>query len=290
MTELDKRQLVDWNLRMEAAALIPLWQSGHAPGFDETSGQREPSIVAFLPETRDHLAGRAPGAILVCVGGGFSTKAPHEGWPVCEWLNLNGIAAFLLDYRIAPCRLPTIVAEARRAMRLIRYHSRQWGINSEKIGVLGFSAGGQIAIVLSNTFDYGDLHACDPIERVSSRPDAQVLGYPAVSIISRDDRPEGWHNWVNGLLGFRADAAMARAFSGECIVRRDSPTAFLWGTCDDYLYKYWPPYLAALKAVGVPFESHFFSSGPHGLGLAPEHPTAKAWPSLAVAWLKTLGY
>lgn len=284
MTENDARQLSEWNRRVESEPRIRLWEAGKAPGSEGAEGQREPSITAFLPEN----GGRS--AMLVCVGGGFVIKAPHEGWPVCEWLNANGIAAFLLDYRISPCFLPAIVGEAKRAMRLIRHLSAGWGLDPDKIGILGFSAGGQIAVDVSTIFDAGDPCATDPIERIACRPDVQVLCYPAVSLISRNDKLEGWQAWVNGLLGPGADAVKARAYSGECNVREDTPPAFLWGTCDDYLNKYWPPYLAALKKKGISFESHIFSNGPHGLGLALEHPTARAWPSLAAAWLKMQGF
>jgi len=290
MTEQDARQLAEWNQRIEAEARIRLWEPDQVPESGSGMGQRDPSITSFLPHPDTLAEGRKPGALLVCVGGGFVIKAPHEGWPVCRMLSENGIAAFLLDYRISPCFLPTILGEAKRAMRLIRYRSGEWGIDPERIGVMGFSAGGQIAVDLATMFDAGDQNSTDPVERVTCRPAVQVPCYPAVSLISRDDKPEGWRAWIDKMLGPEADAENARSYSGECNVRVDTPPAFLWGTCDDFLYKYWPPYLVALKEKGIPFESHIFSDGPHGLGLASDHPTARAWPGLAIDWLKSQGF
>lgn len=290
MDENAVKMLTEWNLKMEAEDRIPLWESGKSPDYNPAYGQREPSLVAFLPKGKSAESPQKCGAVLVCAGGGFSIKAPHEGWPICEWLNANGISAFLLDYRLTPYYLPTIIGDAKRAMRVIRHHAAEWEINPEKIGILGFSAGGQITVSISTMFDKGDPFSSDPIECMSCRPDAQVPCYPAISLISRDDKEEGWQSWVNTLLGPDATPELARAYSGECNVKDGTPPAFLWGTCDDFLYKFWPPYLAALKEKDISFESHIFSNGPHGMGLALEHPTACAWPERAAAWLKLQGF
>jgi acetyl esterase/lipase len=296
MDENAMKMLTAWNLKMAAEDRIPLWETGKVPDFREEYGQLEPSIVAFLPVDQPGETVVQRGAMLVCAGGGFSIKAPHEGWPICDWLNQNGIAAFLLDYRLLPYRLPAIIGDAKRAMRVIRHHSAEWNVNPDKIGILGFSAGGQITVSVSTLFDEGDPHAADPVERVSCRPDVQVPCYPAISLISRDGREEGWKTWVSSLLGPEATADLALMYSTELMysaernVRETTPPAFLWGTCDDFLYEFWPPYLAALKEKGISFESHIFSNGPHGMGLAPDHPTACAWPDRAAAWLKLQGF
>ncbi len=295
MDEHGARLLAEWNQRMEGEILIPLWEKGKSPQYDATYGQREPSLVAYPAENTE---GAKSGAVLVCAGGGFSIKAPHEGWPVCEWLNQNGISAFLLDYRLSPYTLPTIIGDAKRAMRVIRHRAAEWGIDPEKIGIMGFSAGGQITVTVSTMFDDGDADSADPAERVSCRPNVQLPCYPAISLVGdekleasvSEEQKNGWKTWVNSLLGTDAGRETARAYSAECNVKDNTPPAFLWGTCDDFLYKFWPPYLEALTAKSISFEAHIFSNGPHGMGLAADHPTASAWPEQAAAWLKLQGF
>lgn len=299
MDDHGARLLAEWNQRMEKETRIPLWETGKVPNYNPEHGQREPSMVAYLPnKTQNSGADGLRGAILVCAGGGFTLKAPHEGWPICDWLNANGIAAFLLDYRLSPYTLPTIIGDAKRAMRVIRHSASQLQINPDKIGILGFSAGGQITVSVSTMFDDGDPTSADPVERFSCRPDVQLPCYPAISLIGREkdkqqaspEERDGWQTWVKSLLGPDANRDMARAYSAECNVRDNTPPAFLWGTCDDFLYKFWPPYLEALTEKKISFESHIYSNGPHGMGLAPDHPTARSWPERAAAWLKLQGF
>lgn len=310
MDEHGTRLLKEWKERIAREDRIFLWEPGCAPHQDPAYGQDEPSMVAFLPQNATAGPVSSPpvppaeggmqesvqasvqrmGAVLVCAGGGFAIKAPHEGWPICEWLNRNGVAAFLLDYRLTPYRLPTIIGDAKRAMRLIRHRADDWGVDPHKIGILGFSAGGQITVTVSTLFDEGNPEAIDPVERVSCRPDVQLPCYPAVSLLSRTKANEGWSNYVRSVLGEEAGEEDARAWSAECQVKSDTPPAFLWGTCDDFLYEFWPPYLAALREKGVSFESHIFSNGPHGMGLAEEHPTASGWPERAMTWLRVQGF
>lgn len=294
MDEQGAKMLAEWNERMGRETRIPLWEPGTTPEFNPEYGQREPSMVVFPPKPGTVAEGRTPGAVLVCAGGGFSIKAPHEGWPICEWLNENGIAAFLLDYRLNPYLLPTIIGDAKRAMRLIRHRAAEFGVDPCKIGILGFSAGGQITTSVATLFDEGDPEASDPVERVSCRPDAQVPCYPAILLILPEKADgadaDNWTRWVKSLLGPQADDETARAWSPGCNVKPNTPPAFLWGTCDDFLHGFWPPYLATLEDKGVSYECHIFSNGPHGMGLAADHPTARAWPALAAAWLKSLGF
>lgn len=288
MDDAGARMLQEWNDRIEKEERTLLWNPGKTPDFKDEYGQNEPSLVAFFPKQWNSF--KKPGsAVLVCAGGGFSIKAPHEGWPFCEWLNENGIAAFLLDYRLNPYTLPTILGDAKRAMRYIRYNAEKFQISPDKIGVMGFSAGGQITVSLSTLFDEGDPAATDPIDRVSCRPNVQIPCYPAVTILHREfheDTSDEWRRYVRTLLGEGADDAMIRSYSPEANVKENTPPAFLWGTCDDFLYQHWPLYIQALKEKNIPFEQHIFSSGPHGMGMAKEHPTAKVWTVLCMHWLK----
>lgn len=212
MDENAVKMLTEWNLKMEAEDRIPLWESGKSPDYNPAYGQREPSLVAFLPKGKSAESPQKCGAVLVCAGGGFSIKAPHEGWPICEWLNANGISAFLLDYRLTPYYLPTIIGDAKRAMRVIRHHAAEWEINPEKIGILGFSAGGQITVSISTMFDKGDPFSSDPIECMSCRPDGAVLpGYLA-------DKP-GRQGGRMAVLGQHPVGTRCHTGTGTCVFR-----------------------------------------------------------------------
>ncbi len=280
--------LAEWNEKMKTEKRIPLWEKGKVTDFKTEYGQEEPSIVAFYPPNwfNDSVA---KSAVLVCAGGGYEIKAPHEGWPICEWLNANGIAAFMLDYRLNPYLVPVILNDAKRAMRTIRYHAKEWQVNPEKIGILGFSAGGGITVSLATLFDEGNPDAEDPVDKISCRPNVQVPCYPAISLIGTKEDDQ-WTSWVTTLFGERVDDSVLRSYSAECNVKENTPPAFLWGTCDDFLYLHWPPYLAALKEKNISFESHIYSNGPHGMGLAKDHDTACSWPERCIAWLKSQGF
>lgn len=273
----------DWIAEMAASPGIPLWPEGKTPGFRSEYGQPEPSIVPFLLD-----GAKGPrGAVVVCPGGGCEFKAPHEGRPVARMLNAAGIHAFVLDYRVLPYKAECPLADARRAIRTVRMNSKRWNIKPDKIGILGFSAGGHLTIMASTRFDPGDPNAEDPVERVSSRPDAQVPCYPAVSLAFRGG---GNREWLGRLLGPGYTDADIERWSGESCVRTDAPPAFVWGTWDDFLYEQWPPFLEALKRNNVPYEFHVFPNGGHGMGLAEQNALASKWPGLCAAWLKELGF
>jgi acetyl esterase/lipase len=246
----------DWIAEMAASPGIPLWPEGKTPGFRPEYGQPEPSVVPFLLDK----AGGPRGAVIVCPGGGYEFKAPHEGRPVARMLNAAGIHAFVLDYRVKPYRIESPLMDVQRAIRTVRARSAEWGVKPDRIGVLGFSAGGHLSIMASTNFDGGDVSSADPVERVSCRPDAQVPCYPAVPS-AKDGR-----------------------------VSADTPPAFIWGTWDDFLYKQWPPYLKELRKNGIPFEFHLFPGGGHGMGLAEKNNLASKWPGLCAAWLKELEF
>ena len=158
-TEYDRTRgapIAEWNQRIEAEGRIFLWIPGKIPEAESGQGQCKPSISALIPPWTSYRYGRKPVALLVCVGGGFVIKAPQEGWPVCRRMNENVIAAFLLEYRIFSFILSTILEEAKRPMRFFRFGSGEWGIDPEMIGMVGFSAGGQVAVDFATMFDPED--------------------------------------------------------------------------------------------------------------------------------------
>ena len=253
---------------------IRLWP-GEAPHSAESAGQRQPSLLPYPSEG-------ARGAVIVCPGGGYGMKADHEGRPIAEMLNQAGIAAYVLDYRIAPCHYEAPLGDAKRAIRLVR------SMGYEKVAIMGFSAGGHLCCAAATLYDAGDPEAEDPIERLSSRPDAFIPCYAVASFTAY--RHQGT---VNALMGEkREDYALLKRFSAELNITRDTPPAFIWHTADD---EYVPVenslnLASALAQACIPFELHVFPVGRHGLGLAEGKPEVACWAKLCQDWLLRQGY
>ena len=156
---------------------IILWPDG-APGALGQQFEDIPTLTPYIP--RDRSSGAS---MIVCPGGGYTRLADHEGRPVAEWLNSLGITAFVLKYRVGPrYHHPAPLHDAARAVRTVRARAKEWNLDPQRIGILGFSAGGHVASTIGTHFDSGNSDASDPIERVSSRPDRLILIYPVISM------------------------------------------------------------------------------------------------------------
>jgi endo-1,4-beta-xylanase len=191
--------------------VVPLWPAG-APGFEARKDEKEnvkkkgdaetsvtnvhyPTVTVYLP-AKDKASGAG---IVVCPGGGHNNLAiEHEGHNIGKWLANNGIAGFVLKYRLArekgsPYRIEEhAVQDARRAIRLVRHKATEWNVGRNQIGIMGFSAGGDLVLYSSTKYDMGKADAADPIERESSRPDFQVSVYPAIPTkldLAKDNPP-----------------------------------------------------------------------------------------------------
>jgi acetyl esterase/lipase len=259
---------------MNKGDIIYLWKD-KAPYTDECGGQAQPSIKAFPVEG-------SRGAVVVCPGGGYCMKAQHEGDPISEMLNQAGISAFTLDYRVRPCPYDAPLTDALRAIRLVR------SFGYEKVAILGFSAGGNLTCSAATLYTDGNPDADDPIDRLSSRPDAFIPCYAVVSFISYEHCGSRY-----SLLGDKGDdLALVRRFSAELNVTRDTPPAFIWHTADDGCVPVENSLMLAraLAEHGVPFEMHIFPHGYHGLGLATGLPDVGQWPALCQKWLTLQGY
>ena len=251
-------------------AVIHLWPQG-APGSETRKDEAEkqegsnvvnvhnPSITPFIP------AKDATGtAVIIAPGGGHSKLClGHEGYALAEWFQEHGIAAFVLKYRLAREKGSTYtiqdhaMADTRRAIRLIRSRAKEWGIRSDRLGVMGFSAGGELAAFAAMKNDPGKPDAEDAIERQSSRPDFQALIYPGTS----------------GL--FSAEKGMPPLFIACGYGDRPDIAE---GMANLYL-KY--------KAAGVKAELHIYSEAGHGFGYRPGTTTAAGmWPERFLEWLK----
>lgn len=255
--------------------VVFLWPDAEAPYTADSPGQAQPSVKEF------RVAG-SRGAVVVCPGGGYEMKAPHEGDPIAEMLNEAGVSAYVLDYRVSPCHYLAPLTDALRAIRVVR------AMGYEKVGILGFSAGGHLTCTAATLYAAGDPDAPDPIDRLSSRPDAFVPCYPVVSVYSYPHVGSRLH-----LLGVHADdPEFLRRFSAEQNVSADTPPAFIWHTAEDDCVPVQNSLLlaGALAAKGVPFELHVFPEGPHGLGLAPENPDVARWAPMCQRWLIAQGF
>jgi acetyl esterase/lipase len=227
----------------------------------------KPTITVYRPQKEKDTGT----AVLICPGGGYNILAwDLEGEEVASWLNSIGVTGIVLKYRVPrrkdqpPHALPLM--DAQRAMSLVRSRAREWDINPQRIGILGFSAGGHLAAATTN-FDKRQYEPIDDIDRVSARPDFAVLVYPAY--LTAKDRDQ---------------------LAPEIRVSRDSPPTFFAHAGDD---KIGPEnsiamYLA-LKRAGVPAELHVYSSGGHGFGLRPAASPAVTWPARCEAWLRNAG-
>lgn len=250
-----------------------LWPAG-APGAKGNEAEDRPALQAVLPAPEKLLGA----AVIVCPGGGYHMLAPHEATPVAEWLASLGFVAFVLRYRLAPkYNHPCQLNDIQRAIRTVRAKAAYWKIDPERIGVLGFSAGGHLASTAATHFTAGDPHASDPVERVSSRPNAQVLVYPVITLDA-----EGHAGSRAGLLGQNPSPELIRLFSNETQVTAETPPAFLVHSTEDTGV---PPlnsdrYAASLKANGVPYEYVRDEMGGHGFGLD------ENWTTPCGRWLK----
>ncbi|MBC8078943.1 MAG: alpha/beta hydrolase [Gorillibacterium sp.] len=260
---------------------MKLWLD-EAPFAQGASPEDVPQITPYIVQNDSPTA-----AMIVLPGGGYGMRAFHEGEPVAQWLNSLGISAFVVDYRVAPYQHPAPLLDAQRAIRYVRYHAHEWKIDPDRIGILGFSAGGHLASTAGTHFDAGARDADDPVERVSCRPDAMVLCYPVISL--GEHRHHG--SMVN-LIGENPSGELRDYLSSELQVTEQTPPTFLWHTADDGAVPVENSFLfaAALRQHGVPFDLHVYESGQHGLGLAEDQPESHTWPKLCELWLRRRGF
>jgi acetyl esterase/lipase len=267
--------LGSWAFAMERGEEIRLWPHG-APGSEgETASEvfqpgdnarlpkqftvvHYPSIYVFLPPKE-----KANGtAVVIAPGGGHSQLViDKEGYEIADWLNRNGIAGFVLKYRLAraPGSHYTVegdaLPDAARAMRMVRSRAVEWGVDPARIGFMGFSAGGEVAALIETRFDAGNDSSSDPIERASSRPDFAVVVYP----------------------GFKP---------GTITVPKDAPPTFLVCADDDRSHVVTTVNLYLdLEKQGAPSEMHIYASGAHGFGMRPKHLPVDTWPDRLREWM-----
>lgn len=263
-----------------AGETILLWKDG-APGALGHADHDKPTLSLYLPEES-----KATGAAMVIFpGGGYGHLAPHEGKGYAEWLAEHGIAGLVLKYRLGSngYRHPVMLNDAARAVRLAKYHSAEWGIDPDRIGIMGSSAGGHLASTLVTHFDDGNPSARDPIDRISSRPALGILCYPVVSLGAFTHEGS-----KRNLLGKNPSKDLVWLLSNELQVSSDTPPCFVWHTWEDTAVPVENSlqFAEALRKAGVPFDLHVYQKGRHGIGLGNGHP----WTKDCLFWLKEQGF
>jgi acetyl esterase/lipase len=266
---------------------IRLWD-GPAPQAVGNTDEDVPTLTLFSP---NNAPARHP-AVIVVPGGAYKVLASiHEGREVADWFTQHGFTAFVLKYRLGPRYLyPVPLEDAKRAVRLVRAHAQEWGIDPDRIGMLGFSAGGHLTAMAGTTADDGQPNASDPVERASSRLSFMVLGYPWLNAM--DTPQEKWLSYC-GVMEITGEACQRyEQYSPVRKVSPKTPPTFLFHTADDHTVPVRTSleFFQALQAAGVPAEMHIYEKGPHGIGFGAMYPALETWPLLLENWLRLHGY
>jgi acetyl esterase/lipase len=223
--------------------------------------------------------------MLILPGGGYGRLAAHEGEGFTGWLGSHGIACHVLQYRLGSdgYRHPCMLQDAARGLRMVRAFARDEGLDPNRIGIIGSSAGGHLASTLLTCFDQGQADSSDPIERESSRPDLGILCYPVISGITFPHKGS-----FTNLLGENPPEERLRLLSNELHVTPQTPPTFIWHTAEDPVVPVENAFLfaSALRKAGVPFELHVYEKGRHGLGLPTNDPAAPPWDAACIDWLR----
>lgn len=281
---------------------IPLWPAGHpgnAGGEPTVAGTPEwleldrenPSITPFLPEPDK----RNGSAVVVCPGGGYGHHAMgHEGQAIAEWLRARGVAGIVLRYRCGGGKnaQPAPLQDVQRAIRSVRSRASKWGIDPERVGVLGSSAGGHLASCAATMFDDnpgGDqTDAADSTDRLSSRPAFAVLLYPVISM----EQGVAHGGSRDNLLGKEPSDELVAAWSTHRRITAKTPPTLIIATSDDKVVpvKNSLLFYEALLAHDVPAEMHIWETGGHGFGLRGGNRPVDKWTEQLEAWLRVHGH
>jgi acetyl esterase/lipase len=272
------------NAQSVAARVELLWPGG-APGAVGSEEVDRPTLTIHLPP-----AEKASGAaVVICPGGSYrALSMENEGNLVAQWMNRHGVAAFVLKYRLGPrYHHPAPLDDAQHALRYVRLHADEFRIRPDRVGIMGFSAGGHLAATAGTHFDAGKPDAGNAIDRLSSRPDFLILGYPVITF----EPPYAHQGSRTNLLGDQPDPQLVQLLSNEKRVTAQTPPTFIFHTDAD---KGVPAensvlFYLALRKAGVPAEIHVYERGPHGVGLSPNDAIVATWADRMGDWLSLRG-
>ncbi len=243
----------------------------------------EAEMYVYLPEMEKNTGA----AVVICPGGGYWIEAmDHEGFEMAEWLRDKGVAGIVLKYRLPYGHHEIPSGDARQALRIVRKNAAEWGINPDKIGIAGSSAGGHLAATVGTRFDSGSSEGSNAFSAISSRPDFMLLLYPVITF-----REEFGHMGSRkNLIGEGNDWQLVEKYSNELHVSPDTPPTFLVLADDDrsVVPRNSVEFYLALKENEVPAEMHIFSEGGHGFGMTKKNLPVDQWPDLFYSWLKAI--
>lgn len=259
-----------------------LWNENETPLLNIDNPVCVPNITPYIKEG-------AKGAVVVCPGGGYAMKAPHEGEPIAKFFNDCGLSAFVLDYRVSPdYKFPSPLLDAKRAVRYIRYNKDKFGIDEDKIGICGFSAGGHLAALTLTSFEdeLNEYNVNDEIDKASSKVNFAVLCYPVLSFAKNASHLGSFVNLCGDDIGLMHNLSI------EDRVTNKTAPVFMWHTTNDNVVPVKGTVLLTEQLINhnVPFEFHVFRDGNHGLGLAHNNPDVAEWTKLCKTWLINMGF
>lgn len=255
--------------------IIHLWNE--VPALDG----EEPVLEYYPAENKTTDA-----TMVIFPGGGYAFRSPHEGDGYARFLNSLGMDAFVCEYRVLPNRFPLQLLDARRAMRYVRANAERYGVDPEKIGVMGSSAGGHLAALVSNFLDKIDYEGVDELDLVDPIPNLAVLCYPAIRQVNEED------TIVYGCFMNLVHDKPHQDIYVDRLVNSKTPPTFIWSTYEDACVNVISSYVyaTALRDHKIPHEVHVFTCGEHGLGLAENDEYVCQWTTLLINWLKRVNW
>jgi acetyl esterase/lipase len=274
---------------VQEAPIIPLWNDP-APGAQGVNETDIPTIALYLPAA----AQTRTAAIVICPGGAYANLSMgHEGTMIAQWFQERGIAGIVLKYRLPSkgYRYPYPLLDARRAIQTVRFRAEEWNIDPDKIGIMGFSAGGHLASTAGTNqipvLTESAAASADEIDRVSFRPNFMVLIYPVISM-QEDITHKGSKQ---SLLGPNPPIELVDRLSNEMQITDKTPPSFLIHAQDDTAVSVENSlrFYEALQKAKVPAEMHIYLKGGHGFGARPSAGPAAQWPDLCLQWMRQMG-
>lgn len=256
---------------------IPYWNEDFIE--ENQTKPRIPSVTAYPSKSKS--------AVIVFAGGAYAFRAEHEGKGYADFLNSIGVTAFVVDYRVAPYKHPAQISDAIRAVRYVRHNADKYGIDKDKVAVMGSSAGGHLAASVSVHYNKKMYEETDETDSEDCRPNATILCYPVIDMF--EYRHDGSRQNLIGERALHADKELMSLYKH---ITADTPPAFIWHTSSDQAVPVENSlmYADALSKVQVPFEMHIYPVGPHGLGTAPELPHVAQWTRSLDNWLKLIDF
>jgi acetyl esterase/lipase len=266
---------------------LRLWPSGD-PEIAGTAPADLPTLTVFVPQ---HGNGTGS-AVIIAPGGSYLGLASNlEGRQVADWFTSRGVTAFVLKYRLGAKYLyPIPLEDAQRAVRLVRSLAKEYGFLPDHIGFVGFSAGGHLAAATGTLYDAGKPEAGDPLDRLSSRPDFLVLGYPWLNAM----QPSGHYiSYCSVIKSIPPETCKVdeQKYTPSLHVTPQTPSTFIYSTTDDRTVPISASvdFYNALISAGVPAELHIFRHGSHGSGMGAGSAALDLWPVLLEQWLRDQG-